>query len=60
MVLPNNAVVNDAWVFDKVVIAKLTNNTLAFYEKSLIAGNLQTALQFSQISSIQNLTSIEF
>jgi len=47
MVLPNNAVVNDAWVFDKVVIAKLTNNTLAFYEKSLIAGNLQTALQFS-------------
>lgn len=38
MVLPTNSIVLDAWVFDKVVIAKLSNNTLAFYEKSLISG----------------------
>ena len=38
LVIPTNYTVLDVWVFDKVIVTRLTNNTLAFYEKSLLSG----------------------
>jgi hypothetical protein len=32
--------VRDTWVLDKIVVAKLTNNTMSFYAKPIVAGNL--------------------
>ena len=38
--LPSGFFVKDAWVYSNLIVARLTNNTLAFYEKPLVAGNL--------------------
>jgi hypothetical protein len=39
VILPPAYKIIDAWVFDKVVALQLTNNTFAFYEKTLVASN---------------------
>jgi hypothetical protein len=39
-----------------LVVARLTNNTLAFYEKSLVAGNLQSQLTFDFSKAVISLS----
>ncbi len=62
MILPSGYYVQDAWELQKVVAVKLTNNTLAFYAKPLVAGNLQSALTFDQSKgAVQaNFTTMDF
>lgn len=59
--LPTGLSIKDAWVFDKIAIIRLSNNTLSFYEKSLVSGQLQASLAYNQtISQITNMDVIEF
>jgi hypothetical protein len=47
--LPENFAVVQAWVLDKLVAVQLSNGTfteLAFYERPLVAGDIQDPLTF--------------
>ena len=49
MNLPENFTVVQAWVLDKLVVVQMNNGTfneLAFYERPLVAGDIQDPLIF--------------
>lgn len=54
LLLPPNKTVDDVWVLDKIVVARLTGNTFAFYEKPLVAGNLQVRMTFNTMKAAIN------
>lgn len=47
VVIPNNFKIIDAWVFDKIVAIHMTNNTFAFYEKTLVPSVSAKPLTFN-------------
>jgi hypothetical protein len=52
--LPPNKTVEDVWVLDKIIVTRLTANTFAFYEKPLVAGNLQVRMTFNTMKAAIN------
>ena len=60
IIIPKNFFLQDAWVFDSIVATRLTNNTFAFYQKPLVAGNIQDKLIFDQTAGGINPNATEY
>lgn len=60
VIIPTNFKIIDAWVFDKIVAIQMTNNTFAFYEKTLVPSVSAKSLAFNSGSLKLNPNIVAF